>query len=302
MLWFLNYRELGPLLFLAFINDLPECTEYSTTRLFADDCVLYKRISSHQDAALLQEDLEALQKWEATWLMQFHPFKCQVVRVTNKRKPIAAAYNIHAMAWCLKKFLQLNILGFTLTRSWLSTHTLISPARKLTLPVLFSNATSAIAVTRSRKQRIKPTSDQLLNMPPLHGILTPKEIIRKIEQIQRSSARYVTNNYDRRSSVTALLSKLEWPSLQERQRQSRLTMLFRIRFNLVDINWRHHLTESTSSTRGHSCRFWNPHYSSQVFTSSFFPRTSREWNNLKKDPADFQTLDAFKMALREATI
>ena len=126
--------------------------------------------------------------------------------------------------------------------------------------------------------------------------------IRKIEQIQRSSERYVTNNYDRRSSVTALLSKLEWSSLQERRRQSRLIMLFRIRFDLVDINWRHHLTESTSSTRGHSCRFWNPHYNSQVFTSSFFPRTSREWNNLKKDPTDFQTLDAFKIALREATI
>ena len=32
--------------------------------------------------------------------------------------------------------------------------------------------------------------------------------IRKIEQIQRSNARYVTNTYDRRSSVTSLLSEL----------------------------------------------------------------------------------------------
>ena len=206
------------------------------------------------------------------------------------------------MAWCLKNFLQLNILGFTLTRSRLSTHMLTSPARKLTLPVLFSNATSAIAVTRSRRQRIKTYVRPIAEYASIAWDPNTQRNIRKIEQIQRSSARYVTNNYDRRSSVTALLSKLEWPSLQERRRQSRLTMRFRIRFDLVDIIWRHHLTESTSSTRGHSCRFWNPHYSSQVFTSSFFPRTSREWNNLKKDPADFQTLDAFKMALREATI
>ena len=29
--------------------------------------------------------------------MQFHPSKCQVVRVTNKPKPIQASYNIHGM-------------------------------------------------------------------------------------------------------------------------------------------------------------------------------------------------------------
>ena len=106
---------LDPLLFLAFINGLPDCTKHSTTRLFADDCVRYKRISSQQDATLLQEDMEALQKWEATWLNQFHPSKCQVVCVTNKRKP--SLQPTTSMARCMKKFLQLNTLAFTSTRS-----------------------------------------------------------------------------------------------------------------------------------------------------------------------------------------
>ena len=47
---------------------------------------------------------------------------------------------------------------FTLTRSWASTHTLTSLARKPTLPVRFSNVTSAIAAARLRKPRTKPTS------------------------------------------------------------------------------------------------------------------------------------------------
>ena len=66
---------LGPLLFLAFINDLPEVTKHSDARLFADDCLLYRQISSRHDSALLQQDLSALEKWETTWQMQFHPQK-----------------------------------------------------------------------------------------------------------------------------------------------------------------------------------------------------------------------------------
>ena len=50
---------LGPLLFLAFINDQPDVTKHSDARLFADDCLLYLHISSIQDSALLQQDLSA---------------------------------------------------------------------------------------------------------------------------------------------------------------------------------------------------------------------------------------------------
>ena len=55
---------LGPLLFLVYINDMPRCVHSSNTRLFADDCLIYKEIRTHQDAADLQSDLDALQRWE----------------------------------------------------------------------------------------------------------------------------------------------------------------------------------------------------------------------------------------------
>ena len=52
---------LGPLLFLLYINDLPQKVS-STARLFADDSLLYLKISSPADAAELQRDLDRLQQ------------------------------------------------------------------------------------------------------------------------------------------------------------------------------------------------------------------------------------------------
>ena len=86
---------LGPLLFLLYINDLPNCVQNSVCRLFADDYILYQRIRCCQDSDKLQADLDQLQKWESIWLMEFHTSKCQVISITNKVKPIIGKYQVH---------------------------------------------------------------------------------------------------------------------------------------------------------------------------------------------------------------
>jgi len=85
---------LGPLLFILYINNLPDCVTFFTARLFADDTVVYRCITSSDDTDGLQRDIDALQLWTDTWLMQFNPSKCQVLIVTLKRKPVEAFYTI----------------------------------------------------------------------------------------------------------------------------------------------------------------------------------------------------------------
>ncbi len=53
---------IGPLLYLAFVNDLPAQLT-SNVRLFADDCIIYRSINSERDEEILQRDLDALYYW-----------------------------------------------------------------------------------------------------------------------------------------------------------------------------------------------------------------------------------------------
>ena len=85
---------LGPLLFLVYINDLPDLVTCKI-RLFADDALIYRTIDSIQDALLLQNDLAKLITWESNWSMEFNPDKCKVLRITNKRKTINQSYIMH---------------------------------------------------------------------------------------------------------------------------------------------------------------------------------------------------------------
>ena len=59
---------LGPCLFLAYINDLPNNLT-SRTRLFADDTTVYRIVTNSVDQDHLQQDLQCLAEWEENWEM-----------------------------------------------------------------------------------------------------------------------------------------------------------------------------------------------------------------------------------------
>ena len=64
---------LGPLLFLVYINDLPEGLT-SNVKLFADDTSIFSVVRDSSSSSLsLNEDLSKISQWGYKWKMLFNP-------------------------------------------------------------------------------------------------------------------------------------------------------------------------------------------------------------------------------------
>ena len=74
---------LGPLLFILFINDLPDNVK-STIKMFADDLKLIGNVSNHDT---ILEDIKQLEKWENLWLLKFNPNKCKILHIDYNHNP-----------------------------------------------------------------------------------------------------------------------------------------------------------------------------------------------------------------------
>jgi len=71
---------LGPLLFILYVNDLPQWIKNSM-RMFADDAKVWTRINSQEDSLSFQKNLNSSSKWSDMWLLGLNPDKCHVMHV-----------------------------------------------------------------------------------------------------------------------------------------------------------------------------------------------------------------------------
>jgi len=122
-----------------------------------------------------------------------------------------------------------------------------------------------------------------------------KRNITKIEAVQHSAARFTCRDYKRTWSVTALLQKLQWDSLQLRRASSRALMLYRVRYGLVPIPASVHLQPVAAHIRGSKTRYRQLQCRTNTYSQTF-PSTICLWNTLPVDVCQLP-LDSFKAQL-----
>ena len=287
---------LGPLLFLAHINDLPRVIQ-SSCRLFADDCLLYRAIHGPRDQQILQDDLTKLQAWASDWGMRFNASKCQVLRTYRTRHPVSCFYAINHHI--LEEVNAATYLGVTITSKldWGQHIDSMCNRANRTLGFLRRNLSHApkdlkclayISLVRSVLEYAAQAWDPHL-----------KKHVDQLERIQRRAARFATRDYSTYSSVTSMLDDLKWDSLAQRRRHLRLTLMFKITHQLVFVPTEGVLLPADSRTRAsHHLKFRQMQTRTSAHSNSFFPRTIKDWNALPSDAVSATSADMFQAWLR----
>jgi len=263
---------LGPLLFLIYINDL----HTQLCFLFADDCLLYRHINSLADSHALQTDLNKLQKWESMWQMDFHPDKCEVLRITlNMKRIITGTYLIHGKV--LNLVPSAKYLGITIDSKLTFNEHVDNICKK-------ANSTRAF-ISRNTKKcpiQVKAMAYKTFVHPQLEYASSSwsphtKHNIDKIEGVQRRAACTTLNDWSRPKSTDttnvitspsptqyskgspSMLEFLGWKPLEERRLHCKLSSMYKIDQGIVAIPTTVYLQPVTGyTTRGHNRKFAVP--------------------------------------------
>ncbi len=78
--WVAHGSELGPVLFLRYINDCQNGLACDTV-MFADGVKIWRTIGSLSDVQCMQKDVDYLSSWSEEALMSFNTEKCVVLRL-----------------------------------------------------------------------------------------------------------------------------------------------------------------------------------------------------------------------------
>lgn len=282
---------LGPILFLIYINDIAKNLT-STTRLFADDCVIYRQITNRNDHIALQKDLNSISTWCDQWQMKINASKTKVITFTTTTNPPLNSYLINAMP--IEHVSSIKYLGVQLSAdlTWNAHIDAITSKASKTLGFIRRHLhhanwkTKLTAYTSLVRSKIEYAS----------FIWNPHQIYltNKLESIQNKAARFITSNYLCHSSITSIKASLNLPSLEKRRLLALLSHFHKLYHNHSSFATTYILPAHRYFPRlDHPYKVLVPYARTNLLYNSPLLCAIRHWNDLPHDVVSVKNHDAF---------
>ncbi len=292
---------LGPLLFLLYINDLPDNCP-CVVKLFADDVKLYHCFSSSSDTVMLQSDLTTIANWSKQWQLKLSETKCAVLHLGIRNPMVDYQIASHT----LESKNTISDLGITISRNFkFSAHcNSISKKAMQRCALLFRvfHTRNLSSLVRSYKAYVRPILEygSCIWNPYLK-----KDVIR-LEKVQRYFTRRVfarcripTEPYPQR------LITLDLDPLNLRRLHTDLIQYFKIIRNLTKLQSERFFQLPNipggrvlpGRTRGHKYKIYLQNSRIDIRKHVFSCRAVLAWNSLHQDTVCAPTIYSFRHKL-----
>ncbi len=294
---------LGPLLFLIYINDLPNCLKSTVPCLYADDTQIFT--SSHDPTKIsdnLNSDLENITDWLIVNKLQSHPTK-------TKMMVIGSRHNLNVKVADLRSNIKINNndVSPVFSQKCLGIYLDERLAFDVHIEKLCKKICAGIGVLR----RIKPfvPRDSLLKLyksliQPYFDYCSPlwdtcaKTLKDNLQTLQNRAARVISGeNYDVRSED--ILQSLKLDSLDVRRKKLKSVLLCKVLNGISAPCLRENLVRLNVLPRGYELRDSEtdlklPKPKTNFLKRSFQYSASTLWNDLSTEAKKATNLNEFK--------
>ena len=225
---------LGPILFILYINDLPD-TINCQIKLYADDVVLYTDILSNEEGSFsLQANINRLSQWCKKWKMSVYVGKCAIMRMTKQKLAVMPRYYLGGVE--VRVVNEFKYLGVHISNkcTWQNhVHHVTGKAYQMLRFIKrnFKDCPQAVKEIMYLSL-VRPHLDYASSVWDPWG----EGMKHELEMVQRRAARFILNDYDRHSSVTDMLATIGWESLESRRREARLCLLYKLHLGNMKVD------------------------------------------------------------------
>jgi Reverse transcriptase (RNA-dependent DNA polymerase)/Endonuclease-reverse transcriptase len=286
---------LGPLLFLLYVNELPNWIK-NNIRMFADDTKIWRKIRSEEDSESLQNDLDKLEEWSDKWMLKFNTAKCKVMHIGHK---------LDTKYWMGKS---VNRMELETIEEEKDLGVFIRSDLKSSTQCVKSAARARRIVGMIRRNFRKLDKEDFLLLyktyvrPHLEYCVqawSPHMIkdIAVLERVQKAATNLVPclkkYNYEER------LRRLGIPSLQRRRERGDMIETYKILSEKENISSEQFfvMPDNIYSLRGHNKKIKKNCVRLDIRKYFYSQRVVNHWNRLSQKVVDATSVNGFKNAL-----
>jgi hypothetical protein len=294
---------LGPLLFLVFINDMPDLVSH-LVKLFADDSKIAGIIKEESDVAALRSDVDRLVEWADEWRMKFNYNKCKVMYITkrvsmNLQLPFRMLDRVQGVEHCMEQVYSERDLGIQLQSDlkWDEQVKIACANANKTLGMLHNTF-------KCWDERMLRTLYSTYVRPHLEyavSVWAPynEHHIKQIERIQERATKMVYRL--RRLKYEARLDELGLTKLSDRRKRGDAILMYKINKGRNIVNWSYPMKiYEQPESGGPACglraprRFVKPEFLIRQREHFFTTRIVNEWNAFPQSLCDARSTNSFK--------